>query len=159
MPKVGPRFLTSHPPTKLSLSNSTWRSGRPSPYRATLRDGVVDQFLVEQPCEAERLTNSLSSNPMRQSSRRSPHRATLQDGVVDQLLVERPCEAEQLTNSLSSNPTRQSEQPSTHRATLQDGGHDLVLLTHVSCDKTRHHQTTFGPRAWHTEGVSRCNNQ
>lgn len=39
--------------TKSMLSNSARRSGRPTPYRVTLRGGATDQPSVEQPCEAE----------------------------------------------------------------------------------------------------------
>jgi hypothetical protein len=39
--------------TKYLLSNSARRSGRLTPYRATLQGGATDQPSIEQPCEAE----------------------------------------------------------------------------------------------------------
>jgi hypothetical protein len=53
---------------------------------------LVDQLPTEQPCEAERPTNSPPSNPARRSNR-----STLRGGAVDQLWTVQPCEAEDPT--------------------------------------------------------------
>jgi hypothetical protein len=42
--------------------NLARRSGRPSPYQATLRGRVCDQVHAEKPCEAERMTKSTTIN-------------------------------------------------------------------------------------------------
>jgi hypothetical protein len=98
-------------------------------------------------------TKSLPSNPMRWSSKLSLFQATLQSRASDQVSTEQPSDAECLTKSLPSNPVRRSGQPSSRRATQRDGAPDPVLLTHISHDKTCHHQTTSGPLTWYIKGV------
>jgi hypothetical protein len=100
-------------------------------------------------------TKYLSSNPARRSVRPSLCQVTLRGGTADQVSTKQPYEAERSTKSLSSNHARRSGRSILARVTQRGGGLDLVLLTHVSHDKTRHHQTTSEPRVWHIEGASR----
>jgi hypothetical protein len=69
-------------------------------YSEVRRLHLVGQVCVEEPYEAERLTNSLSSNPTRQSGHPTLCRATLWGRVANQSSIEPLYEAECLTNSL-----------------------------------------------------------
>jgi hypothetical protein len=98
----------------------------------------ADQLPAEQPSEVERMTKSPPSNPVRWRGLPSPHQATLWGRAIDQVAAEQPCEAERTTKSLPSNSVRRKGRSSTSDPRQHD--------------KTHHHQTTSGPRVWHTEG-------
>lgn len=97
-------------------------------------------------------TKSLLSNPARRSGQPSLYQATLRGGTADQVSTKQPYEAERSTKSLSSNHARRSGRSILCRATRRGEGLDLVLLTHVSHDKTRLHLTTFGLQAHISKG-------
>jgi hypothetical protein len=120
VPKVGPRLLMTHLPTKSLPSNPTRRSGQPTLCPTTQRGGAANQLSIEQPCKAERSTNpaeqlteaelptkSLSSNPARWSGRPTH-------------------EAERPTNSLSTNSPRRSGRPNLCRPTHRGGATDQL---------------------------------
>jgi hypothetical protein len=94
---------------------------------ASLRDRATNQVCAEKACEAERPTKSPSSKSVKWGGRPSLRRVSLRDGTTDQFPAEQACETERLTKSPLSKST---------------GSPSLVLLNHVSYDKTHHHQDT-----------------
>jgi hypothetical protein len=117
VPKVGPRQLMTHLPTKSLPSNPTRRSGQPTLCPPTHRGRAADQVSIEQPCEEEWLTNSLSINHVTKRPNNSPRQ------IGRPSSVEQPCEAERPTNSL-----RRSGRPSLYRATLRGGPTDQLSI-------------------------------
>jgi hypothetical protein len=127
VPKIGPKPLNdplADQPSVEQPCEAEWTTN-PLPSNPTMRRGQTtlrgreaDQPSAEQPSDAERATSPLPSNPA--------------DGAIDQLIVNQPCETRQLTKSSPSNSVRWKDRPSTADPRQQD--------------KTRHHQTTSGPR-------------
>jgi hypothetical protein len=138
-------------------ANSSRQSGKLTPIKATLRGRAVDQLPaeqtqrggaadklpVEQPYEAERSTNSPSSNPMRLGRQPTPNQPTLRGRGPDPMLLTR-----------DNYDKMRHHQPTSGRTCRILKERQEVAIKH---DRTPPHTATYVPLLPH--GVSQPHSQ
>jgi hypothetical protein len=154
--------------TKARLSSPMRRSGQPSLVEQPKEAERTTKSRLSSPYKAERMTKSRSSSPTRWSRRPSPrratqrrasgqpspNRATLRGGGPDQVVI---C-CTPVVPALGTT----CDSPNVHLDMLVPTGMKTrrTLLTHVSHNKMRRHQTSSGPWMHEREmcrwGISSC---